>query len=158
MLNGRFKAERPSASVGPPSCGQAALITLYSTGLSGSVQAIIGHPCQAHDILSKPMSSCMLIWLTLHSVPMTSISLAGLEPQLIPDLPLSYPPPLAAKPILCQVLSSGRQWQIWVLSYIWTWVTDTISYDDNLCTNLVYDQRPCLLRWLCNSQHILVCS
>ncbi len=46
-VNGRFEAERPLASVGPPSSGQATFMTpmhpLYSTRPHGLVQAIFCH-------------------------------------------------------------------------------------------------------------------
>ena len=52
--NGRFEAERPPTSVGPPSGGRAALFSpmylLYSTGHHGLVQAIFWHTCPDLDL------------------------------------------------------------------------------------------------------------
>ena len=52
----KLEAERPLALAGPPLGGRVALITVYSTGLPGLVQAIIKHPCWAHMIY--PVSQC----------------------------------------------------------------------------------------------------
>ena len=53
-INGRFEAERPPASVGPPSGGRATFMThmhpLYSTRTHGLVQAIFWHTCPDLDL------------------------------------------------------------------------------------------------------------
>ena len=52
--NGRFEAERPRTSVGPPSGGRAAFLSplhpLYSTKHHGLVQAIFWHTCPDLDL------------------------------------------------------------------------------------------------------------
>ena len=52
--NGRFEAERPPTSVGPPSGGRAAFLSpmhpLYSTRLHGLAQAILWHTCPDPDL------------------------------------------------------------------------------------------------------------
>ena len=52
--NGRFEAERPPTSVGPPSDGRAAFLSpvhsLYSTRPHGLVQAIFWHTCPDQDL------------------------------------------------------------------------------------------------------------
>ena len=53
-INGRFEAERPPTSAGPPSGGGAAFVTpmlsLYSTRPHGRVQAIFWHTCPDLDL------------------------------------------------------------------------------------------------------------
>ena len=53
-INGRFEAEMPLTSVGPPSGGRAALMTpmhsLYTTRPHGLVQAIFWHTCPDLDL------------------------------------------------------------------------------------------------------------
>ena len=74
--NGRFEAERPPTSVGPPSGGRAAFLSpmhpLYSTRPHGLVLGIFWYTCPDLDLVGQ--------WL------------AGFESRLVPDLPLSFIP------------------------------------------------------------------
>ena len=116
MINGRLEAKRPPASAWSPSWGGVVLITLYSIGLWSSSSCDRATVPGSRGISSEPMSSCWLIWLPLHSEPMTSIVRLGLRLRSARPWPLLTPTiNQCCIMSLCQILSCERQWQIYNL-------------------------------------------
>ena len=100
-LKDRFEAEWHQALAGPPADGWwCHWLSLHSTRLLGLVQAMSRHPCRTYIIFRVGPSPAVGSFGS-HE-PMTNIYPAGLQPWLVPDLPLPKPPSI--KKTLCQVL------------------------------------------------------
>ena len=105
-INGKFEAERPPSSVGPPSVGRPATLTLLSSLYS------TGACCRHTDLGPRPAKFIRPIlhlvgrWPALTSRVRTSAR-ARPSPPLNPHFK-----PTFGSLTLCQVLSGGRQRQI----------------------------------------------
>ena len=159
-MHGRFEAERPPTSVGPPSGGRAAFLTpkhhLYSTRPWGLVQAIFWHTCPDLDL---GPGHCL--------THMTHIALSGSMTSLVRVSDRPRPSSLPFIPTFIglrafDLVSSSVWWEAttniipfsalfaqWemrtALSRIWTRVAEFSSYNDNWRLRL----DSCILNYCC---------